>query len=403
MLKYFINISKKLYGFEPNYDESVLESIPQHATKTGIDDIPTSLEINTAVHKLKENAPGESGIPSKVWKVLRSCDHTFDILRNIIIDFWTTELTPKQWERGLLKILPKKGDLRLPGNYRGIMLLETCYKVVAIILNNRLKTLEEDLDNHENQCGFRTGRGCIDAIFTVKMAIKKRAEHGLESWVMFLDLVKAFDRVPRELLWKILGKIGVPRKLVNLLKSLHSHFEITFSVSDVTHNLENIIGVKQGDILGPRLFNLFMYAVMLTWHQLDNRPLCIFKSKPDFVLTGRSYRARGTDFSLPDSQYADDTAILFTSRESLEESSPLLIRHFAKFGLSIHVGTLEKDSLKPRFFSLLRRNRHMPTQKPSIIKICLLSFWVTKHFFPLSSNSITSDPFFLETVQMKVM
>ena len=87
-----------------------------------------------------------------------------------------------------------------------------------------------------------------------------------------------------------------------------------------------------------------MYAVMLTWYQLDNRPLCIFKSKPDFVLTGRSYRARGTDFSLPDSQYADDTAILFTSRESLEESSPLLIRHFAKVGLSIHVGTLEKDS-----------------------------------------------------------
>ena len=116
-----------------NLYESVLESIPQHATKTGIDDTPTSLEINTAVHKVKENAPGESGIPSKVWKVLSSCDQIFDILKNINIDFWTTELTPKQWERGLLKILPKKGDLRLPGNYRGIMLLETCYKVVAII------------------------------------------------------------------------------------------------------------------------------------------------------------------------------------------------------------------------------------------------------------------------------
>ena len=46
-------------------------------------------------------------------------------------------------------------------------------------------------------------RGCTDGIFTVKMAIKKRREHGLETWIMFLDLVKAFDRVPREPLWKV--------------------------------------------------------------------------------------------------------------------------------------------------------------------------------------------------------
>ena len=138
------------------------------------------------------------------------------------------------------------------------MLLETCYKIVAIILNKRLKMLEEDLENHDNQCGFRAVRGCVDAIFTVKSAIKKCAEHGLKSLVMFLDLVKAFDRVPRELLWQVLTKIGAPTKIVKHLQSLHAHFEITVSVNDISKNLENVIGVKQGDILGPRLFNLFM-------------------------------------------------------------------------------------------------------------------------------------------------
>ena len=54
--------------------------------------------------------------------------------------------------------------------------------------------------------------------------MKKRREHSLESWILFLDLVKAFDRVPRELLWSILGKLGVPPKLIQLLKSLHSQF-----------------------------------------------------------------------------------------------------------------------------------------------------------------------------------
>ena len=79
------------------------------------------------------------------------------------------------------------------------MLLETAYKIIAKILHSRLLPIEENLD-HEPQCGFHPGRGCMDAIFTIKTAIKKRSEHGLESWVLFLDLVKAFDRVPRELL-----------------------------------------------------------------------------------------------------------------------------------------------------------------------------------------------------------
>ena len=175
--------------------------------------------------------------------------------------------------------------------------------------------------------------------------MKKRREHSLESWILFLDLVKAFDRVPRELLWSILGKLGIPPKLVQLLKSLHNRFTVKFSVNDIVHEILNIIGVKQGDILGPRLFNLFMFAVMLAWHIIDNRPLCIFYTKPDFILNGRSYRARGgQEFNLPDSQYADDTAVLFTTRKSLEEHVPLLIGHFAKFGLEIHVGKPGKDS-----------------------------------------------------------
>ena len=40
---------------------------------------------------------------------------------------------------------------------------------------------------------------------------------------MFIDLVKAFDRVPRELLWQVLLRYGVPPKLVSLLRALHAH------------------------------------------------------------------------------------------------------------------------------------------------------------------------------------
>ena len=54
--------------------------------------------------------------------------------------------------------------------------------MIAKILNSRLQIVEESLaDEHESQCGFRSERGCPDATFTVKLAMKKRKEHGLES------------------------------------------------------------------------------------------------------------------------------------------------------------------------------------------------------------------------------
>ena len=112
---------------------------------------------------------------------------------------WHTEQIPEECNLGRLIVLPKKGDLSQPKNYRGIMLLEIAYKVLAIIIQDRLSPIVEQLD-HEQQCGFRPNRGCVDAIFTIKSALRKRREHGLESWVLFLDLVKAFDRVPRKLL-----------------------------------------------------------------------------------------------------------------------------------------------------------------------------------------------------------
>ena len=140
-------------------------------------------------------------------------------------------------------------------------MLEAAYKVVAIIMHSRLSPTLKAL-GHEPQCGFRAGRSCSDAIFTIKMALKKPKEHDLESLVLFVDLVKAFDRVPRELLWKILARIGVPQKILQLLIRLHADFDLQFEVDAITQQIESIVGVKQGDILGPMLFNFFIAAVM---------------------------------------------------------------------------------------------------------------------------------------------
>ena len=339
----FRNHFSELYGRQPTYDESVLELLQQQPIATGLDHMPTDDEILSAVCKLKNKAPGDSGLTPQVWKTLVTDELTFSILREVIIEFWNSEVTPSEWERGLLMILAKKGDLSLPGNYRGIMLLEAAYKIIAIILHARLLPIEEGID-HETQCGFRPGRGCTDAVFTVKIAMKKRREHGLESWILFIDLVKAFDRVPREMLWQVLAKFGVPPKLIRLLQSLHGHVEVKFMINEVTNTVECIIGVKQGDILGPILFTFYLAAIIITWKAEFVRPLCMFRTNADFVMTGRDINADGDDFDLSDSEYADDTAVLFVSRDDVVESTPVMIGHFARFGMDIHVGSEGNDS-----------------------------------------------------------
>ena len=158
---------EELFDRSPVYDEEALSAIEQHPILTEFDTIPDDKEIQDAVRKMKDKAPGDSGLKPQLWKALLSEEATFQILKIMVLDFWESELPPQEWLNGLLKILAKKGDLSLPGNYRGIMLLECAYKIISILLLNRLQPIAEKLD-HKQQCGFRPGRGCTDAVYTVK-------------------------------------------------------------------------------------------------------------------------------------------------------------------------------------------------------------------------------------------
>ena len=138
---------QQLYNRSANYDETVLDSLPQVDTIQGCDHTPTNEEIRTATLKLKNTAPGESGIRPEIWKTLLENSTTEKYLQTIIKQIWVTEIISDEWNIGKLTILPKKGDLGLPKNYRGIMLLEVAYKIIAIILHSRLLPIQEGLDH----------------------------------------------------------------------------------------------------------------------------------------------------------------------------------------------------------------------------------------------------------------
>ena len=93
------------------------------------------------------------------------------------------------------------------------------------------------------------------------------------------------------------------------------------------------------------LFIIYMAGVMLEWRQNTDCPAIVFLLKPDSVITGRRPTAKGIPFEVNDSEYADDTAMHFDSKQSAVKYCPLLVSHFKQYGIEIHTGD-EKDPEK---------------------------------------------------------
>ena len=117
----------------------------------------------------------------------------------------------------------------------------------------------------ESQCGFRTGRGTMDMVFSARgQLMEKCIEQRVPLYQIFADLTKAFDIVNRSALWIILRKLGCPPQFVEMLKQLHRNMKAIVNVNGSFSEpiaVEN--GVKQGDIHArpPTLFYIY-FAVM---------------------------------------------------------------------------------------------------------------------------------------------
>ncbi|NBO66980.1 MAG: hypothetical protein EBU88_19410 [Acidobacteria bacterium] len=184
---------------------------------------PSSTKISKALQKAKKNkASGDSRITVEFRQALEGNSETETLFKECIRSIWLDESTPSEWVVNRLKLIPKKGDLHDLNNWRGIMLMEAAPKLVSSIISSRIKKHILMKEGLKEQNGFMPHRGCRDGIFSLKLALQKRREHGLGTWAVFVDLVKAFDSVPRETLYRVLEKFGIPPKMKRIIVNLHS-------------------------------------------------------------------------------------------------------------------------------------------------------------------------------------
>ena len=140
----------------------------------------------------------------------------------------------------------KKGDRSDCGSYRGISLLSAVGKVFADVVLQRLHWLAECI-YPQSQSGYREGRGTIDGIFTLRQLTEKSREQRKNLYIAFVDFVKVFDRVNRDLLFIILGKMGYPSKFIRIIRKLYTDVSARLIVDgELTQSFQCNSGVKQG-------------------------------------------------------------------------------------------------------------------------------------------------------------
>ena len=114
------------------------------------------------------------------------------------------------------------------------------------------------------QIGLRKGRGTRDQIANICWIIKKAREFQKNIYFCFIDYAKAFEGVDHNKLWKILQQMGIPDHLTRLLRNLYAGQEATVRTGHETMDwFQNGIGVCQGCILSPYLFNFYAELLLL--------------------------------------------------------------------------------------------------------------------------------------------
>ena len=165
---------------------------------------------------------------------------------------------PSDWEQSFIVCLYKgKGDALERGNYRGLKLTEQVMKILERIVDGLIRQLVS-IDN--SQVGFVQGRGTTDAIFVVRQLQEQYLAANKRLYMAFVDLEKAFDRVPRKVIWWALRKLGAEEWIVRLVQGMYANARNRVG-ERYSEEFEVKVGVCQGSVLSPLLFIIVLEAL----------------------------------------------------------------------------------------------------------------------------------------------
>ena len=213
-------------------------------------------EVRENMKRMKNGkAVGPDDIPVEVWKCLGEI--ALEFLTKLYNRTMESERMPEEWRDSILiPIFKNKGDVQSCSNYRGIKLISHSMKLWERVVERRLRS---ELTFSEQQYGFMPGKSTTDALFALRVLMEKYREGQKELHCVFVDLEKAYDKVPREEVWYCMRKSGLAEKYVRIVQDMYddSITAVRCAVG-VTEGFEVKVGLHQGSALSPCLFAMVM-------------------------------------------------------------------------------------------------------------------------------------------------